>query len=43
MRKAMLLAGPDDPREPLHILDHQCEIFGGGEGLTFNATRSQAE
>ena len=30
MRKAMLLAGPDDPREPLHILDHQCEIFGGG-------------
>ncbi len=29
MRKAMFLAGPDDPREPLHILDHQCEIFGG--------------
>ena len=41
MRKAMLLAGPDDPREPLKLLDHQCEIFGGGKGLTFNAVRSQ--
>ena len=29
MRKAMLLAGPDDPREPLYILDHQCKMFGG--------------
>ena len=30
MMKAMLLAGTHDPREPLHILDHQCEIFGEG-------------
>ena len=43
MRKVMLLACPNNPREPLHILDHQFGIFGGGEGLTFNAARSEAE